>query len=245
MNVRQIYGNLQNTNTLAKSVNQYDNIKVGLKKEKIDSVEISDTAYERNAAEERMTATSGKDMLGITKGDKDNSFVIHFSDSAMVSRAVSRGYITVNGMELQLSEETKQQLLKVDEQAKAEREKAYKEYVMQHEMAVAKQQSETLKKAFGNMSDAVAIAARVSNGGKVSSEELRKLMETNPQLYMMAQSTKVMSKQYENASKAYGNTQGGVDWAQFEWKTYDTQMKISVEDTIKVEDISKGEIIIG
>ncbi|MBD5466030.1 MAG: hypothetical protein HDR22_09510 [Lachnospiraceae bacterium] len=116
---------------------------------------------------------------------------------------------------------------------------------MQHEMAVAKQQSETLKKAFGNMADTVGIAARVSNGGKVSSDELRKLMETNPQLYMMAQSTKVMSKQYENASKAYGNTQGGVSWSQFEWKTYDTQMKISVEDTIKVEDISKEEIVIG
>ena len=55
-----------------------------------------------------MSAASGKDILGITKGDKDNSFVIHFSDSAMVSRAVSRGYITVNGVKLELSEETKQ-----------------------------------------------------------------------------------------------------------------------------------------
>ena len=245
MNVNQIYCNRQNASTLAMSGNQSNNIKVGLKKGKRDSVEISATAYERSAAEEKMTATSGKDTLGITKGDKDNSFVIHFSDSAMVSRAVSRGYITVNGMELQLSEETKQQLLNADKQAKAEREKSYKEYVMQHEMAVAKQQSETLKKAFVNMADTVGIATRVSNGGKVSSDELRKLMETNPQLYMMAQSTKVMSKQYENASKAYGNTQGGVSWSQFEWKTYETQMKISVEDTIKVEDISKEEIVIG
>ena len=137
----------------------------------------------------------------------------------MVSRAVSRGYITVNGTELQLSEETKQQLLKADEQAKAEREKAYREYVMQHEMAVAKQQSETLKKAFVGMTDTVNILDEIL--GK-----------------------KVMSKQYENASKAYKSTQGGVSWTQFEWKTYDTQMKISIEDTIKVEDISKGKIII-
>ncbi len=49
--------------------------------------------------QEKITATSGKDVLGITKGDKE---------------------------------------------ASAAREKAYQDYVMQHEMAVAKQQSEAL-----------------------------------------------------------------------------------------------------
>lgn len=220
MNVSQIYGNRQNTSTLATIVNQSNNKKADLDNGKRDTVEISATAYERNVTGEKMTATSGKDTLGITKGDKDNSFVIHFSDSAMVSRAVSRGYITVNGVELKLSEETKQQLLKVDKQAKAEREKAYNDYVMQHEMAVAKQQSETWKKAFGSMTDTVDILDEILG-------------------------TKAIPKQYENALKAYENTQGGVSWSQFEWKTYDTQMKISIEDTIKVEDISKGEIIIG
>lgn len=147
------------------------------------------------------------------------AYIIHFSDSAMVSRAVSRGYITVNGVELKLSEETKQQLLRVDEQAKAEREKAYNDYVMQHEMAVVKQQSETLKKAFGSMTDTVDILEAILN-------------------------TKVTPKQYENASKAYENAQGGVSWSQLEWKTYDTQMEVSIEDTIKIEGISKGEVIL-
>ena len=39
--------------------------------------------------QEKITATSGKDVLGITKGDKENSYIVHFSDSAMVSRAVA------------------------------------------------------------------------------------------------------------------------------------------------------------
>ena len=39
--------------------------------------------------QEKITATSGKDVLGITKGDKENSYIVHFSDSAMVSRAFS------------------------------------------------------------------------------------------------------------------------------------------------------------
>ena len=35
--------------------------------------------------DKKITATSGKDVLGITKGDKENSYIVHFSDSAMVS----------------------------------------------------------------------------------------------------------------------------------------------------------------
>ena len=74
--------------------------------------------------QEKITATSGKDVLGITKGDKENSYTVHFSDSAMVSRAVARGYVTVNGKEVELTEDTKQQLLKTDKEASAAREKA-------------------------------------------------------------------------------------------------------------------------
>lgn len=50
----------------------------------------------------------------ITKGDKENSYIVHFSDSTMVSRAVARGYVTVNGADVELTEDTKQQLSKTD-----------------------------------------------------------------------------------------------------------------------------------
>jgi len=73
---------------------------------------------------------SGKDVLGITKGDKENSYIVHFSDSAMVSRAVARGYVTVNGKEVELTEDTKQQLLKTDKEASAAREKAYQDWLI-------------------------------------------------------------------------------------------------------------------
>ena len=80
--------------------------------------------------QEKITATSGKDVLGITKGDKENSYIVHFSDSAMVSRAVARGYVTVNGADVELTEDTKRQLLKVDKEASAAREKAYQDYAI-------------------------------------------------------------------------------------------------------------------
>lgn len=190
--------------------------------QEMDTVEISADAYKLAEVDPKMTATSGKDILGITKGDKDNSFIVHFADSAMINRAVSRGYITVNGIELKLSEETKQKLLMTDKQAEAERIKAYNEYVHQHEMAVAKQQSEALRNAF-----------------KKTSDEVRNLLE----IIIQGQPEK-QKMQYDKALKAYGSSNDGVSWSQFEWRTYDTQMAVAVDDTVIIEDISIGETII-
>lgn len=114
---------------------------------KMDSLEISLEAYKLQESPTKMSATSGKDSLEITKGNNENSYVIHFKDSAMVSRAVSRGYITINGKDIQLSDDVKNQLISIDKQAEAKREAAYKEYIMQHDMAVAEQQGEALRVA--------------------------------------------------------------------------------------------------
>ena len=172
--------------------------------------------------QEKITATSGKDVLGITKGDKENSYIVHFSDSAMVSRAVARGYVTVNGVDVELTEDTKRQLLKVDKEANAAREKAYQDYVMQYEMAVAKQQSEAWRKALDGVPDS-----------------LRMLLEINNTENVPEYSEK-QKKQYSDAIKAYEHTGNGVSWSQFEWKTYDTQMTVTFEDSVKVESISKN-----
>lgn len=221
MNVNSVYYKQQDTYIRRQSAKE---LKIAeSKKCDRDSVKISAKNYKT----EKMTATSGKDTLGITKGDKDNSYVIHFSDSAMVSRAVSRGYITINGINIELSEETKQKLKKTDEQAKAAREKAYNEYVMQHEMAVAKQQSEVWKKVLGELLEGLKI-----------------LLEVNTESDRVSEQSGKQRLQYANALKAYDSTNGGVSWSQFEWKTYDTQMKVDIEDSAKVEDISMGESIL-
>ena len=107
----------------------------------------------------------------ITKGDKENSYIVHFSDSAMVSRAVARGYVTVNGKEVELTEDTKRQLLKVDKEASAAREKAYQDYVMQYEMAVAKQQSEAWRKALDGVPDSLRMLLEINNTENVKERE--------------------------------------------------------------------------
>ena len=109
--------------------------------------------------------------MGITKGDKENSYIVHFSDSAMVSRAVARGYVTVNGADVELTEDTKRQLLKVDKEASAAREKAYQDYVMQYEMAVAKQQSEAWRKALDGVPDSLRMLLEINNTENVKERE--------------------------------------------------------------------------
>lgn len=221
---------------------------------KKDSIEISSEAYEKQKDTENMSATSGKDTLGITKGSNDNTYVIHFSDSAMVSRAISRGYITVNGVTIELSDEAKKQLAETDKQAEADRMKAYNQYVMQHEMAVAEQQSETWKKAAEDASKAFQIAAKLSGGGKITSSEAQALMKFNPQLYAMAMSTAAMSEQNAKQESIHMNKKSsdqknetavpGVEWSGFEWKTYESQMTVSLEGGADIQAVSEGEIVL-
>lgn len=121
-----------------------------------------------------------------------------------------------------MKQDTKRQLLKVDKEASAAREKAYQDYVMQYEMAVAKQQSEAWRKALDGVPDS-----------------LRMLLEINNTENVPEYSEK-QKKQYNDAIKAYDHTGNGVSWSQFEWKTYDTQMTVTFEDSVKVEKSTSG-----
>ncbi len=221
---------------------------------KTDTLDISKEAYQTPGSDETMRATSGKDSLGITKGEKANSYVIHFSDSAMVSRAISRGYLTVNGVDIPLSDDLKKQLTEIDKQAQADREAAFYQSTMAHDLAVAKQQSEAWASAYKDLAEAIEIAAKISAGGKVSSSDLKKLMETSPQLYTMAMAAKAMAESQEKqaetqitgneeTSKSNTATQG-VSWSDFEWKSYETQMSVTIDGTPSVTGVEKGEVIL-
>lgn len=222
---------------------------------KTDTLSISKEAYETPGSDETMRATSGKDSLGITKGEKANRFVIHFSDSAMVSRAISRGYLTVNGVDIQLSDDVKKQLAEIDQQAQADREAAFNQRNLAHNLAVSKQQSESWANAYKDLAEAIEIAAKISAGGKVSSSDLKKLMETSTQLYAMAMAAKMMAEsqeRQERQTETTGNeetgksnaTTQGVSWSDFEWKSYEAQMHVTLDGTPSVTSVEKGEFIL-
>ena len=62
-----------------------------------------------------------------------------------------------------MKQDTKRQLLKVDKEASAASEKAYQDYVMQYEMAVAKQQSEAWRKALDGVPDSLRMLLEINN----------------------------------------------------------------------------------
>ena len=84
-------------------------------------------------------------------------------------------------------------------------------------MAVAKQQSEAWRKALDGVPDS-----------------LRMLLEINNTENVPEYSEK-QKKQYNDAIKAYEHIGNGVSWSQFEWKTYDTQMTVTFEDSVKLD----------
>ncbi|SDM60117.1 hypothetical protein [Lachnospira pectinoschiza] len=145
---------IPNNRSLYDKTLQYSNFRGSKSKtgsttqKRTDILEISQEAKKLQESDSKMSANSGKDILGISKGQGNNDYKVHFSDSAMVSRAISRGRITVNGVDIELSDQIKNKLREVDKQAENNRMKNYMEYVNKHEAAVAKQQAETWKKAF-------------------------------------------------------------------------------------------------
>lgn len=129
---------------------------------------------------------------------------------------------------------------------------AYNEYIMQHELAVAQQQSETVKKAAEDASRAFEIAARLSAGEKITGAEAQELMKFNPQLYTMAMSIATMAKQSDKQESVQidenkpDNEKAvpGVEWSQFEWKTYESRMTVSLEGEAAIQEVSEGDIVL-
>ena len=133
--------------------------------EKCDILKISKEGYAMQK-QQKLSASSGKDELGISLGDKEGEYIIHFSDSAMVNRTVSRGHLTVNGKKLELSDNQKEALSMADKQAEKKRIAAYQQYVMEHEEAVARQQAEALRHAFEGTHDPLMKLLDSSDGGE-------------------------------------------------------------------------------
>ncbi len=162
-----------------------------------DSVEISQDGYELQEKGKNLSASSGKDQLGITQGTAPNSYVIHFDNAALAHRAVQRGYITVNGQDIPLSDEVKEKILKTSQEAFDASEKAMMQYIMQHDAIVARQQAEVWENESKRMSRAISVMSKMASGKKVSEEDRKFLAEYDPEMYAMAVSAEMMAERKE------------------------------------------------
>ena len=87
--------------------------------------------------------------------------------------------------------DTKRQLLKVDKEASAAREKAYQDYVMQYEMAVAKQQSEAWRKALDGVPDSLRMLLEINNTENVPEYSEKQKKQYNDESRLMSISVTV------------------------------------------------------
>lgn len=206
-----------------------------------DRLEISDEAKALDAEQEDLSASSGKDILGITK-KADDQFIVHFSDSAMVSRAVTRGYIEVNGVHIDLSDKIKKQLLSTDEIAEKDRMNAFEQYWTQYDAAVAKQQSEALSKEAKDLARLMETASKIMSGKKVSRSELTNLMKKAPELYAMAITLARKVRLKCKSDKETDDDQENKDTTpKLEQNGYDTELSVSLDgDTANLNGVSEG-----
>jgi hypothetical protein len=212
--------------------------------EKCDKIDISKAGYDLQSKSAEVVVKSGKDYLGASWG-KNNVLIIHFTDSAMVSRTIQRGYITINGVQIDLSDDVKSSLQKTDERAKADREQAFQTYYVQQNMAVAKQQGEVYQKQAQDEAKALETARRIAKGGKVPSVDEQKLMEYSPELYAMAKMQAMMAKRHEKYDSLYEdekNSESDSETNNSTFKSYETTMSVSMEGSPQIQEISEAEV---
>lgn len=201
---------------------------------------------------EQIFASSGKDILEVRPTNKENVYAVLFDNSVMVNRAISRGYIVVNGKTVQLSNDEKERLLRTEKAATSMRLKSFLDVGYAHDIEVTKQEMDTLNDFQKKLGRALETANKYAKGERVSPSELKELMETCPDLYKMAMVMRMMEKDRDDRPKpeTKDDTDNeeeieSVSWDDFEWKGYETEMEVDLSgDEPVIGEISVSEKVL-
>ena len=166
----------------------------------IDTVEISRIGQKLGQAEKKkIMAKADENALDIEfnliRRGNTNKISISFDNSAMVHRAVEQGYIEIDGKQVDLSDDVKKQLLATNKQIQDAKKAVFMHNMLLHEAANARQTSDAMKKAGDKMSRVMNTALRIMHGKKVSPEDVKELMESDPELYSMAEISAALARQ--------------------------------------------------
>lgn len=231
--------------TPAAVTNYYMSNRADEKMSSTDVLELSDKG-KKLLEDKEIYATSGKDILSVSKSKGEDSYTVSFEHSAFVERAVARGYITVNGKTIKFSDDDKKKLLKAGKEAEAKSEEAFLKHHLEHNMRVAEQQSAVFELDARDNAELIKLQVKLSKGGKLSPAELKKLLEKDPQGYQVAMMIRnmnsnkkpdknqkvevAMAKKEDNYMKELLKTATTeVSDKDIEWKYYDTTLNISFD----------------
>lgn len=165
-----------------------------------DKAEISRQGRELQQAErERNAAVTKRESapaisFGVSRIGNDNKFVLSFSDTAMVNRAVKQGYLELNGQRIGLTDDVKKLMLATSKKILDERRTVAVQNMLMQEAANSRRSSDAMQETSAKMSRTMKTASRIMHGRKVSPADEKELMEFNKDLYNMAKIAAALAK---------------------------------------------------
>ncbi|MBO5652272.1 MAG: hypothetical protein J5908_12435 [Selenomonas sp.] len=156
-----------------------------------DAVEISSDGYALKAQERETEAAA---VCSYTRIGDSGRYRLQFANTAMISRAVKQGYVTVEGQRVDLSDEVKKQLIAAGKEIDGVRKRISAHNFLLHEAANAQQSRDAMQEESEKMSRVMQTASRIMHGRKVSPADEKELMEFNKDLYAMAKNAAALEK---------------------------------------------------
>lgn len=251
-NLNNLINSANNTTSNYKSTNDVVNdmynkySKVLSDRRKTDILTLSNNAIKTYNNKISVPASTGKTELNATK-DGTHSYTIHFTSESEITSAIENGTISINGKEVKLSDDMKEQLKAFGEIAKQRHDAEVQRFNMLEDLEKQKKDGNTTKGQLENMLELFKIAQKISKGIIVSPDDERKLFEEDPKAYALAKTTSfsakefVLDKDYFKTKKETKNTNPlykARDLSKYEPKAYEVQLKVSTSGNPSVAGMS-------
>jgi transcriptional regulator of heat shock response len=158
---------------------------------------------------------------------------------------VNEGYIEVDGIRLELSDEAKKQLEESRKKVQEENDNRTLIEIEQQNAESAKKQGEAMEKEMENMAKAIEIFRRMSKGGMVPGKDEKLLMEFDDKMYQTAKSMQLMAERHKKHKRLSEDPEEEEDES-LERKTgprQATEMDVEIEgDSAEVTGVSEVEV---
>ena len=178
-------------------------------------------------------------------GTKASHAKVRFNNASDVARAVENGYIEVDGVRLDFSEEAKKKLEESRERVQKANDDLTVLEAEQMNAESAKKQGETMAKETENMGKAIEIFRRMSKGGVVPSNDEKLLMEFDDKMYQTAKAMQAMAerhKKHKRLSEDEEEEDGDVENKMGTNPRQTTEIDVEIEGkSAEVTDVSEVE----
>lgn len=213
-----------------------------------DMAEISSAARSLQEKADGSATEDSMDWLNITERG-NGKYTAHFTNATDISRVLKLGYLMIDGQKVMLDKQQQKELRAAGKQMKKDRQNVMNQYMMEQQLASARQSSDSWKKSAQQQSRVLATAMRIMRGHHVSVTDEKELAEASPELYSLSKSAGTLKKikesqqQREEDRKISEENDRQRDWENeprdystpplSSYPTYETQVAV---------DCSSGEL---